>query len=273
MNKYEKIDMLLFCKERLQYPRRYILYFTTLETLLSSMPKIHRLTVSSRGAFESFDLGGVYYLKIKDVRITEYTKTDDFNLTENMYLKLLELRELRFMDSSTASGLRSKGKPLFKPDQYYSFQETRDILWYSPSFFKRLSMRFFEIIFYSLGIIIPFFFYGLVMYENIMHLIDRGTSATIADTFTVPILAIGMLPMVIFLMTLSFALIDMLLVRWSFTRFYIIKRYIMLHCGQRKGFSLSRREKKRLLALFIVGLVLLVAAIIIVNVLPDTVSL
>jgi len=269
MSVEEKVDMLLFCKERLQNPTIYALYFTTMDTLSSASPRIHRFVVSSAKKFDEFSLGGYYWLKINKIRILEFAKTDEMILTDQLYLNLLELRELKFMNPRTADSLRARGLPLFRPDQYYTFSEARAISEYSPDVLDRLLIWFTMFVLYGVGLLLPFGGYCLIVYSWIRKILAVPLGAeTLAPTMQTLLIAICSLPLMLYLMTFLFALIDNLTMQLPWTRWFVLKRYSLQWCGLRKAFRIPMREIRRLIILGAISVAAFAAGLIFSGYLP-----
>ncbi|MGI6160823.1 MAG: hypothetical protein ACOYJD_02215 [Christensenellales bacterium] len=259
----KKSSMLLFCKEVKHSPHSYVLYFTTLETLSTESPRIHRLKVRRRKHFEEFTLGGIYDLTIRRISIVDFKRRDQLNLTEELYISLMELRQLRFMDAQQAEKLRAKQQPLFNAGQYYSFQETRDITSYSPSFFRRLAVRAIEAMLYISGVVIPLSLYMLLLYSFILRTYSAPVGNALAETVAVPLVAIGALPMMLYLMLVCFSYTDILLLSLGFSKWYMLKRNVLSGAGVRSNLKMPDAEKRRLIKILIIcGGILILSLII-----------
>ena len=259
----EKVDMLLFCKERLQNPTIYALYFTTMDTITTSSPRVHRFVVKSAKKFNEFSLGGYYWLKVNKIRILDFAKTDEMILTDQLYLNLLELRELKFMNPRTADSLRARGLPLFRPDQYYTFSEARSISEYSPSVLDRFLIWLTVFFLYGFGLLLPFLGYCLLMYDWVRNILDIPLGAeTLVPTMQALLIAICSLPLMLYLMTFLFALIDNLTMQLPWTRWFVLKRYFLQWCGLRKGFRIPMREVRRLIVFGAVSVIIFIGGLI-----------
>lgn len=223
-----KHDMLLFCKERSM--RSHILYFVEFDTLDDLSPRIHRYTVGLF-AFERFDLSGVYRLEVLDTHIVASKLNGNYELSDPDYLLLMELREMRFIDTD------GKCVPFHK-ENYYSFNETKAITGYTERFMRRLSLQLLRYAAYALALLLPFALYALLLYVTFMGRVPSNAP------FRGPILAVGSLPLMVFLMSLLFALVSLFLLQWPVTRYSVLKHFVLRYAGMRKPIVMTADERK-----------------------------
>jgi hypothetical protein len=239
MNKTERDNMLLFSKERVAGLYRYRLYFTPVSSLRDETPRVFRLLVRSPFAFNKFEVGRVYKLSYSNVHILSFEPKDEFKLQEEDYVRLLETRDIKFMDKKTSAALRQIDQPLFSKDRYYSFDELRQIVNYKQDFLTSVAVTTFSGALTGLALLLPFGLYVLLLRLIIGgQLAIQGFSS---KSLVLPILGIGALPATIYIMSILFALSELALLRIDFTKWNLIKKYTLSWGGIRKSifFELS----------------------------------
>lgn len=261
MNGKVRENMLLFSKERIGGPNRYRLYFTTLETLADDTPRVFRLLVRTPFTFNKFEIGRVYKLVYNKVHIKSFEAGDDFNLQEVHFARLIQTRDLKFMDKKTSAALRSKEDR----DRYYSFEETKEIVNYTPDFLSRVAIGVFTFFMSGIAFLIPFVLYSLMLFFLIrgqLNLVGFTSSSLV-----LPVLGIGALPMTVFMMAALYMLSELALMRIEFTRWSVLKRYTLAWGGIRKSIFLEISDFKYLKKFAIIASSILAATIIIAIVL------
>ncbi len=239
MNKTERDNMLLFSKERVAGIYRYRLYFTPVSSLRDETPRVFRLLVRSPLAFNKFEIGKVYKLNYNNVRILSFEPKNAFNLQEEDYVRLIETRDIKFMDKKTSAALRQIDQPLFSKDRYYSFNELKQIVNYKQDFVTSVAVSTFSGALTALALLLPFGLYVLLLRIIIGgQLVVEGFTS---KSLVLPILGIGALPATVFIMSILFALSELALLRIDFTRWNLIKKYTLSWGGIRKSifFELS----------------------------------
>jgi hypothetical protein len=234
MKKIERENMLLFSKERTAGPNRYRLYFTTVSSLRDETPRVFRLLVRMPFTFNKFEIGRLYTLVYSGVYITEHRPEEEFNLSEEHYSKLLQTRDLKFIDKKTSAALRSIERPRFSSDRYYSFRETKEIINFRPDFLTQVAVSTFSFFISGLAFLIPFFLYTYMIYAMIKGQVAVAGFST--GTLAVPIRGLGALPLTMFCMLVLFSLSEFALLRIDFTRWSILKNYTLAWGGIRKSF-------------------------------------
>ncbi len=237
MKKTERENMLLFSKELVAGLHRYRLYFTPLSSLRDETPRVFRLLVRTPFAFNRFELGRVYTLVYSNIYILSSVPREEFNLQEEDFTKLLQTRDLKFMDKKTSAALRSVDKPYFAKDRYYSFAEMKEIVNYRPDFLTRLAIAVFSGFMTGVALLGPFALYAWMLY-----LLIRGQLGLVGfstRSLVLPIMGIGALPATIFIMSLLFALSELALLRIDFTKGSILKKYTLAWGGIRKSIYLE----------------------------------
>ncbi len=233
MKKTERDNMLLFSKERVAGTSRYRLYFTPVSSLRDETPRVFRLVVRTPFTFNKFEIGRIYTLVYSKVHITKLDPHEEFNLSEEDYARLLQTRDLKFMDKKTSATLRSLERPLFSRDRYYSFRETKEIVNFKPDFLTHVAVSTFSFAISALSFLIPFCLYALMLYFMIGgQLASDGFSS---KALAIPVMGIGALPAVMFCMLVLFTLSEFALLRVDFTRWSVLKNYTLAWGGIRKS--------------------------------------
>ena len=265
MNKTVRENMLLFSKERVNGLYRYRLYFTPLSSLRDETPRVFRLLVRTPFSFGKLELGRVYTLTYNKLHILSFEPKETFNLQEEDFGKLLQTRDLKFMDKKTSAVLRSVDKQQAAKDRYYSFEEMREIINYKQDFLTTVATGTVSAAVTGLALLLPFFLYVLMLYLIIQS--NIGMSGFNSKALVLPILGIGALPATLFAMSLLFALGELALLRIDFTKWNLIKKYTLSWGGIRKSFFFEERDirylkKFGLYAGIALGVTLLLALIV-----------
>lgn len=257
MNLTERENMLLFSKERIGGPNRYRLYFTTLKTLGDESPRVFRLLVRTPFTFNKFEIGKVYKLSYNKVHIKKFEAGEDFNLSEENFKSLLQTRDIKFMDKKTSAVLRTKETR----DRYYSFEETKEIINYTPDFLSRVAIAVFTFFMSGIAFLIPFAMYVAGLFLLIKGQINIEGFSTKA--LVLPILGMGALPLVVFLMSGLYMFSELALMRIEFTKWSILKRYTLAWGGMRKSIFLEISDFTYLKKFGIVSLSIFAATVLI----------
>ena len=234
MKQTQRENMLLFSKEISAGVNRYRLYFTPISSLKDETPRVFRLTVRLPFAFSRFEVGRLYTLNYSGVRIRSFEAKETFNLQEEDFSRLLQARDLKFMDKKTSAALRSADTPHFEKDRYYSFTETKQIVNYRPDFLTRVAISTFVTVVSGVAFFVPFGLYALMLY-----LLIRGQLALegfSSKTLVLPIMGIGALPVLMLAMSVLFGFAELTLLRIDFTKWTVLRRYTLAWGGIRKSF-------------------------------------
>jgi len=261
MKKTQRDDMLLFSKERTSGSNRYRLYFTTLSSLIDETPRVFRLLVRTPFTFAKFEMGRVYTLTYRKIHIKEFTQKEEFNLQEAHFTKLLQTRDLKFMDKKTSAALRSIDKSHFSKDRYYSFAETKEIVNYKLDFLSRVAVAVFSALMTGFAFLLPFAMYAYMLFLLIRG--QMGLTGYSSRALVLPIMGIGALPTTVFLMSVLFMLSELALLRIEFTKWSVLKRYTLSWGGMRKSIFFEISDVKYLKKFGIVSGCVLVASIIV----------
>lgn len=240
MKKTERENMLLFSKERVAGLHRYRLYFTPVSSLKDDTPRVFRLLVWLPFAFERFELGRLYTLQYSGIYILKFEPKETFNLQEEDYVRLLHIRDVKFMDKRTSAALRATEQPTFSKDQYYSFEETRAILGYRPDFLTAVAISGFSAVVIAVALLLPL---GLYIWMIYLLAKAQGTLPSFSpDALILPLMGLGALPITMFAMSLLFALAEIALLRIEFTRWHILKKYTIAWGGIRRSIYFERGD-------------------------------
>ena len=240
MKKTERENMLLFSKERVAGLHRYRLYFTPVSSLKDDTPRIFRLLVRLPFAFDRFELGRIYTLQYSGIYILKYEPKETFSLQEEDFVRLMHIRDVKFMDVRTSAALRATEQPTFSKDQYYSFDETRAIVNYRPDFLTTVAISGFSAFLIAVALLLP-----LGLYIWMIYLLAKGQGAIYGfspRSLVLPLMGLGALPATVFCMSLLFALAELALLRIEFTRWHILKKYTLAWGGIRKSIYFERSD-------------------------------
>ena len=260
MKKTVRENMLLFSKERINNPNRYRLYFTTLSCVGDETPRVFRLLVRTPFSFNKFEIGKVYTLTYNKVHISEFVPGEQFNLMESHFATLMQTRDLKFMDKKTSAALRSLEHARSSKDRYYSFEETREIINYSPDLLSRFAVGVFTFFLSGIAFLIPFLMYAFMLYLLIKG--QLNLAGYTSKALVLPILGIGALPITVFIMSTLYMASELALMRIDFTKWSILKRYTLAWGGMRKSIFMEISDFKYLRKFGIVAASVLVVAIV-----------
>ncbi len=261
MDKTQRDNMLLFSMERAAGPNRYRLYFTPMSSLKDDTPRVFRLIVRTPFSFNRFEIGRLYTIVYKKVHIISYKQGEEFNLSEEHYTRLLQTRDLKFMDKKTSAALRSMERPYFSKDRYYSFNETKQILNFKPDLLTNFAVSAFSFVVMGLAFAVPFFLYILTLF--LVAKGELGFPGFNSGVLALPVLGIGVLPATMFIMLILFALSEFALLRIDFTRWIVLKKYTLAWGGIRKSFFFELSDIKYLSKFGIIAGACLIVSIII----------
>ncbi len=225
-----KTGMLLFCKE--QRANVYALYFVEFGTMTQRSPCVHRF-YAKRKQFVRMLPGGCYTLALKHLYITQFTLDSEFMISEPYYALLMELREVAFADTPSRLPRR------FDPLRYYTFSEVRSLLEYSEPPLRSALRVLFTYACAIFSALIPAALYFLFL--------SFILGSPIRSQWSAPILAICILPTMFAMMYALYTFAESLLLRWSFTKYYLLQQYALRSAGARRQITMPASIKKRLL--------------------------
>jgi hypothetical protein len=240
MKKTERENMLLFSKERVAGLHRYRLYFTPVSSLKDDTPRVFRLLTWLPFAFNRYELGRIYTLQYSGIYLYKSEPKETFSLQEEDYIRLLHIRDVKFMDKHTSAVLRSADQPLFSKDRYYSFEETRAIVNYRPDFLTTVAISAFSAMLIGIALLLP-----MGLYAWMINLLAKGQNAIIGfspSSLVLPLMGLGALPVTMFLMSILYALAELALLHIDFTRWHILKKYTLAWGGIRKSIYFERSD-------------------------------
>ena len=217
-------------------------------------PKIHRLSVS-RSDFEHFQLGGVYEIDYHDLKIKHYRLVEWYPLTNEEYLSLIEMRDVKFMDKVFSDRLMKENREYDPSNLYYSLEQARAILSYRSPRGKRFLQSLLCFFFYFLALIFPVAIYILVFWFL--------RSSENLRAIALPILALGTLPLLLTIMVTIYQYCELLLLNLPFTRFYLIRSYFLKWAGIKKSCYLEKTAFRRLLRTGIISLGIFIVALLV----------
>lgn len=240
---YTTNDLILFSKEIGRHPYLYRLYFAELSTLTDKTPVIRRFVVKSRAAFDGYALGGVYSLTHDGLIVLSAEHEGDAPLSETDYLTLVDVRDLRFMDDHTSEEIGLTNEDYSPAERYYSYQEISALLNYQPSTKHRLLYAFLKVASYAACIIVPLGLWLLFTYTISVLMQDAGLNNT---PFGLPILTLGTMSFIIWLMCFLFKNVDLFLLNTEAFRYDSLKSYALKWGGMRKSCQMEPEERKSL---------------------------
>ena len=118
-----------------------------------------------------------------------------------------------------------------------------------------------------LSFIIPFSLYFILLYAYVKKVLAApGTQP--GDTLNVPIVAMGALPLIVYMMFVLYTFSELLMLNLNFSKWYVLKKYTLAWGGIRKSVFLEDHDKKRLIKFSIITGSIFVVTIIISFILP-----
>lgn len=235
-------NLVLFNKEVGRYPYKYRLYFAEASTVKSRKPQVHRFFVTSRSVFRDFALGQAYDVHFSGVKIIGFQPMDSFPLTDEDYFRLVDMRDLVFMDKPSAKRIHLLDDSYSPEDVYYSYSTYRNLLDYQPPLGQVIGISALKVLLYVLCLLIP-----LVPYILFVLSFMGNSEVHLSSIFTLPIACIGTLPFVIWMMTVIYTLSEYLLLNLNFSRYYILRSYALKWAGMRKSCYIEKNQRDRLI--------------------------
>ncbi len=232
----EKHDMLLFNVQICYRPYKYRVYFA--QIMPGGERIIHRLVCSSKGEFNSLKLGNVYSVKFSSVYVKDAYDPKPYELFDDEYFELIELRDSEFMDKSTSKSI-GRGKDNYSPyDCYYDYATTCSLIDYNPTFGHRAGVFGLRIAAGFISIVVPLFFYLYMLYLR-----STGDMST-GGFMSIPLLGLFAFPFLIFVMYSFTQLSDLSLLNISFSRPDMLRYYCLSWGGLRKNCYVDNSMKK-----------------------------
>ena len=174
---------------------------------------------------------------------------------------------MKFTEPRTAAQLKTLHKPYFSKDRYYSFAETKRYWHYDPPPGYKILIHMLNGFFRLLSFFIPLSLYFLLLFAYIKKVLDApGTQP--GATLNVPIVAMGTLPLFIYMMFVLYTFSELLMLNLNFSKWYVLKNYTLVWGGIRKSVFLEDHDKKRLIKLSIITGAIFVITIIVSFIMP-----
>lgn len=222
-------DMLLFSKELQPYPKRRLLYFAQIDTIDSPQPVLHRFAVDEQ-RFDSLKLGGVYSITTTDSKLVSEEYLGRYAMDEDEYTRLMTCKGSRFFSYAKLSQYRALGIPFYSPYKCYPFAELKTLIEFEEGWLHKLLVRIIAgasqflaaAVLIALYVFLMFSFAGMNDYSNP------------ATTAAVILICISGMPLLIFALAASHMFVELFLYKWDFTRWSLMKRYVLLNNGERK---------------------------------------
>lgn len=245
-----KPGMLLFSKEIQAYPKYRILYFVEKDTLEDEHPSLHRFIIR-RTDFNKYCLGCSYDLQVRSNRIVGALLTGEDELPPEYYHPLMERLCLQFMPLHEARSLRRRGEEFFDPENYYTFEETRELVEYESNWVDDFIAWLVYVALRGAAMVIPVGLYVLFLY-NWLTSPTRG--ASVGEILAMPVYALCAAVLVVFVMMALQIGVDALAYRMNVTRWFLIKRAVLRRTGRRVSINPSKARLKKLAILGSVSL-------------------
>lgn len=258
-----KENCMLFSKQCCHKSYKYRLYFVYLPSLFTDTPRIHRFVVKNRSVFFRFTPGNVYTLYYNRIILKDAELEESYPLTDEEYAGLMELRDIIFPCDDVLDELSLTGDMTFF-EKYYSFSEYKKLLSYKTTQSESLATVLINWAFNALSVLIPAAMFILYI-TSILSL----TSASIgsSDVLAVPLVIVLAFPFIIFLITLLFTLSNACLYRLDYTKWVLIKRFLLKYGGYRNNFFITRNQRNNLIRFGIISGVIFIGSLILTTVL------
>lgn len=264
MGKTVLSNALLFNKEIGARPYRYRLYFAVQSE--DEQPVIHRLYVRSAKLFHEMALGGNYDLTCSGIRITDTHLNSTETLSDVLYYRLIDLKDLQFMDDRDAKRFGIFEDDYDPSELYYSFKTYRSLVEYTPSYSLRLAIWLIKMLGYILSMFIPVGLYILGIYS--ISLLAKTTDVSLFHALAIPIAATLSLPIVLWMINALHTFFDTSLLSIPSFRNHMLKLYALRWGGFKKNTTLSNEQRHYYakfgmvsLGLFLIGVILLLLAL------------
>ncbi len=255
-----KPSMLLFSKGIEQYPSSRILYFVERDTLESEQPLLHRFIIR-RADFDRYMIGCVYDLQARGNRIDGALLVDEDALPAELFLPLVERRDLQFMPLARARQLRRKGKDFFDENDYYSYDETRELLEFETDWADDFLSWLVFVAVRGLALLLPVALYLYTLYYRINSL--SYEKSNVGQILAVPIFALVAAVFMVFMMMALSVGAETLTMHMNVTRWFLLKRAVLRNSGKRVSVNPSRARIRKLVIFGSVSFALLLIILIV----------
>ncbi len=202
---------------------------------------MHRLVCYSKGEFNALKVGNVYSVKYSGVYINDASNPVVYDLNDDDYYYLMELRDRDFPDKRISAKALKSGKNFNPEDFYYDYSTCNALIDYSPTFAHKAGVFALRSAACFVSIIIPVFLYLYMLYT-------RSTGDIAESGFmSIPLLAIFSFPLLLFLMYTLNQFSELSLLNINFSRSDMLKYYCLNWGGLRKSCFIDFKMKRYLL--------------------------
>lgn len=236
MKRYLYENMLLFSVRRTKRSVFYELFFVASETLINPQPDLYRFYIRSSSELSSFHLGHAYDVEVSSSGFIRcFSRLREQELDHQLYVKLIGLRDEKFGSFS----------PLPESSLLYPMAEadylvhSRENLWLLLPKYLVLALTTFA------SILLPFMIYSLIVVLSAIGLSGGGTGSSL---LCVPIISIGALPAVFFLVACSIYYSQRMLLDMPFMSAFLVRRHCLSTGGMRPILS-ARSPSRRTLTI------------------------
>lgn len=216
-------DLLLFGVQRTE--NAAMLYFVERNTIDGDIPQLHRLGAPKR-VLDRVELGGLYTVSESRKRVLNMEPQKSYRLSAPYYTMLNELRCLKY------------DKTRYCAEDCLTFEEFRELLAYRCGGAKRFGTAAVCALFYLVGLLLPCALYVFAMF-TMMQLRP-------ANPVAIPVMSVGLLPLMVFLIALSFAFCEWALLEIPLTRYALMRRFALETCGVRRPIGVTKKTMNRL---------------------------
>lgn len=255
-------DLLLFSKEIDSPPCRYKLFFAELSSIRRRKPIIHRFSIKNYKEFEALSLGTVYSIVADNTKIIEATKDSSYNLTDGEYFRLIDARDAIFLDDKSAEfiGLH---EPNYSPkDVYYSYSTYKSLMQYRATPMHMFGVNLCKLTMYFLCLFLPVLLFFLAMYAASSFV--QADFLRFGRAVAIPILALGALPFVIWLMTAMHTISELLMLNMEHFRCDCLRSYTLKWAGVRRNCRIEDSQKRLIIKSGIISMSFLVVCTLVV---------
>ncbi len=254
-------DLVLFNKEYGRYPYKYRLYFVKRASMGTDHPVIYRYCTHSRNQFNKFSLGVSYDIVFTGVFVKGFEPMSTVGLSDCTYMRLIDARDLMFMDAPAAKRLDLLSNDYSPEDYYYSYPSYKALVEYTPGVWHKLLVGAIKILSYLLSIAVPVAIYLLFIFAMSSGMLNRADIST-SKVFALPVASIGTLPFLLWMMTMIFYLLELLCLNMDFMRYDMLRLYALRWGGIRKSCYFEPLQKQRFLRTGIISVSILVVSVI-----------
>ena len=219
MGKTVLSNALLFNKEVGPRPYKYRLFFAVQTE--DGQQEIHRLYVRSRKRFHELKLGGTYHIRYSGIRITGAEHLSTEVLSDALYFRLIDLKDLQFMGNRDAKRFGIFEDEYDPSEFYYTFKTYKSLVEYDPPFGLKLSVYLLKMLAYIISMFIPIGLYILGIYS--ISLLSETTTVSVFHAIAIPIAATLSLPIILWMINALHTFLDTALLNIFFIGYYPFK--------------------------------------------------